>query len=195
MPGALIGLVLVLGMKGTSVVASVPTYQKCLDELPKMSILRHSTTEHFPTSNADLVVFPHSESAKKHRFDKLSGNQKWLGAIQSQNGKADDPHRVSANPDTPTCIYFNGSSAGDKGLVLLIGPTTVDTVSRVIYICETGEDKNAHAAWAKEGGCLKTHSLDKDGFHPNVPIPEETLEDGRAAWVSCATNGCCRIQT
>lgn len=171
------------------------SYSDCQLEFGHMDWTHASDTSQENTG-AILRIVPHYKSDQGNTINTLNGvsGGKWLGVVVNEGTATSAMYRVPANRLTPVCVWLES----DEGtpLISLIWPNN-STETRGFMPCSTGPSNGPHAAWTGTKTCATPQIQflpNKKGPQPLGNLAASSLFTSRAAWISCASDGCCRVQ-
>ncbi|HWA58628.1 MAG TPA: hypothetical protein VG692_15315 [Gemmatimonadales bacterium] len=150
---------------------------------------------HNEDSGASLIIYPFTGSDEGNTMAELPNVKKWLGYIVNVGTAPSDKYNVPANPTTPVCVYVEGD--GTTARISLVGPDD-KPVSHDHLGCtgEEGDKHGPHAEWKKVKTCAGLYRFPPG--QPPVKVTDKkllgSLVEDQAAWISCASDGCCRVQ-
>ncbi len=189
-------LPLVLGMSAPRGEAQrrAATYADCRERFGDL-VFKGKSPEWKEASKAKLRIIPFAKSDEGNTIDELHMTRKWLGVIINYGTATSTRYEVPANILTPVCIRMEGD--GTKARLMLVYPDE-HTKDMTFLPCEgdNGRDRGPHADWKRKGTCAKYLAFGAAG-DVTILSDQAQIHDiltGSAAWVSCASNGCCRVQ-
>jgi hypothetical protein len=189
------------GPRGASL-ADLPSAKDCQSRFKKHAVITGNSGEESFPGGARITIYPDDQSASGNASD-LHGKRKWLGFLYNFTDKPYDDLHVAPNSLGVTCLYFNGDAGGDKGLITFITPTGYQPKNPVewMWLCTTSGGGVPHAHWVQPNTCSKLTGYIGGLRALSIVDPaaiaaklEELNRDSNVPWVSCASDGCCRIK-
>lgn len=142
--------------------------------------------------DVELTATPDKNSTV-YDFDHIK--PEWIGEIENGKGGSYPALNVDPSGKGSTCIWLYTRVGPHGAWASLIGSQRT-VYAKYVYVCKEDSNKPPYAHWTHPAGCPVLYRYTRKKRRPEqiVGVARDAILSDNAPWLSCASNGCCRVQ-